>query len=74
MQERLWRAIVRPWFIDSSCSRHVTEDLSQLNNKKRVFDDGFVNFAGEETGRITMKGTVRNGVLTFSDVNYVPDL
>ncbi|KAJ0958119.1 putative RNA-directed DNA polymerase [Helianthus annuus] len=29
---------------------------------------------GGESGRITLKGTVQNGVLSFENVNYVPEL
>ncbi|XP_035838242.1 uncharacterized protein LOC118485855 [Helianthus annuus] len=51
----------------------MTGDLSQLVNVKE-FNGGYVSFAGGESGRITLKGTVRNGVLSFENVNYVPEL
>ncbi|KAM0017117.1 putative RNA-directed DNA polymerase [Helianthus debilis subsp. tardiflorus] len=59
--------------MDSGCSRHMTGDLSQLVNVKE-FNGGYVSFAGGESGRITLKGTVQNGVLSFENVNYVPEL
>ncbi|KAF5822614.1 putative RNA-directed DNA polymerase [Helianthus annuus] len=59
--------------MDSGCSRHMTGDLSQLVNVKE-FNGGYVSFAGGEFGRITLKGTVQNGVLSFENVNYVPEL
>ncbi|KAJ0622952.1 putative RNA-directed DNA polymerase [Helianthus annuus] len=72
-EEQLWRTTVRLWYMDSGCSRHMTRDLSQLVNVKE-FNGGYVSFAGGESGRITLKGTVRNGVLSFENVNYVPEL
>ncbi|MFS7980348.1 putative RNA-directed DNA polymerase [Helianthus anomalus] len=59
--------------MDSGCSRHMTRDLSQLVNVKE-FDGGYVSFAGGESGRITLKGTVKNDILSFENVNYVPEL
>ena len=64
---------MRLWYMDSGCSRHMTGDLSQLVNVKE-FNGGYVSFAGGESGRITLKGTVQNGVLSFENVNYVPEL
>ncbi|KAJ0902997.1 putative RNA-directed DNA polymerase [Helianthus annuus] len=72
-EEQLWRTTVRLWYMDSGCSRHMTGDLSQLVNVKE-FNGGYVSFAGGESGRITLKGTVQNGVLSFENVNYVPEL
>ena len=65
--------ISRPWYVDSGCSRHMTGDVSQLSNI-RNFDGGYVAFAGGDKGKITKMGMVTNGVLTFDNVNYVPEL
>ena len=61
------------WYVDSGCSRHMTGDLSVLNNLELI-DGGYVSFAGDKGGKITMKGTVSNGTLCFEDVNYVQEL
>jgi hypothetical protein len=51
----------------------MTGDISQMNDIQ-IFDGGYVSFAGGEGGRITKKGIITNGVLTFDEVNYVPEL
>ncbi|KAD5802663.1 hypothetical protein E3N88_14023 [Mikania micrantha] len=38
------------------------------------FNGGYVSFAGDNGGRISMKGTVTNGTLSFEDVYYVEEL
>lgn len=35
------------WFLDSGCSRHMTRNLSQIDNLKQI-DEGFVNFADKK--------------------------
>ena len=73
LQGQLWGNVVRPWFFDSGCSRHMTGDISQLNNIQS-FNQGYVSFAGGEGGKITQRGTVTNGVLSFENVNFAPEL
>ena len=73
MQELPQRTIIRPGYVDSGCSRHMTGDLSQLHDLQS-FDGGYVAFAGGEKGKITQQGTVTNGVLSFDKVNFVPEL
>ena len=73
LQGQLRRNVVRPWYVDSGCSRHMTGDISQLNGIQ-TFNGGFVSFAGREGGKITQRGTVTNGVLSFENVNYAPEL
>ncbi|KAI3708432.1 hypothetical protein L2E82_37601 [Cichorium intybus] len=64
--EQLRRNIIRPWYVDSGCSRHMTGDMSQLHNVEN-FNGRCVSFAGGERGKITQKGTVSNGVLRFEN-------
>ena len=73
MQEQLRRNVSRPWYVDSGCSRHMTGDISQLNDIQ-IIDGGYVSFAGGDKGKITQTGTVSNGVLKFEGVNFVPEL
>ncbi|KAD4180306.1 hypothetical protein E3N88_28897 [Mikania micrantha] len=61
------------WYVDSGCSRHMTGDFSQLH-EVTPFNGGYVSFAGDKGGRISMKGTVTNGTLSFEDVYYVEEL
>ncbi|KAI3744682.1 hypothetical protein L1987_57771 [Smallanthus sonchifolius] len=67
------RPINNLWYVDSGCSRHMTGDISQLHDIK-MFNGGYVSFAGDKGGKITMKGTVTNGTLYFEDVKYVSEL
>ena len=73
MQEQLWRNVIRPWYVDSGCSRHMTGDISQLTDLIH-HNGGYVSFAGGDKGKITQRGTITNGVLSFDKVNYVPEL
>ena len=73
LQGQLRGNVVRPWFVDSGCSRHMTGDISQLNNIQS-FNGGYVSFAGGEGGKITQKGIVTNAVLSFENVNFAPEL
>ncbi|GKF89427.1 hypothetical protein Tco_0263390, partial [Tanacetum coccineum] len=57
-------------YVDSGCSRHMTGNMSYLLNFKE-FDGGYVTFGG---GRITGKGTLKNGKLDFKDVYFVKEL
>ncbi|KAI3767616.1 hypothetical protein L2E82_17880 [Cichorium intybus] len=71
--EQLQRNISRPWYVDSSYSRHTLGDMSQLHDIEK-FNGGCVCFAGGEKWIITQRGTVSNGVLKFEKVNFVPEL
>ena len=61
------------WVVDSGCSRHMTGNLALLHDL-REFDGGFVNFAGDKGGKITLQGTVTNGTSSFEQVNFVKEL
>ena len=73
LQGQLRRNVVRPWYVDSGCSRHMTGDISQLS-EIQSFNGGYVSIAGSAGGKITQHGTVTNGVLSFENVNYAPEL
>ncbi|GJV20891.1 putative ribonuclease H-like domain-containing protein [Tanacetum coccineum] len=48
-------------YVDSGCSRHMTDNMSYLSNFKK-FDGGYVTFGGgAKGGRITGKGTLKTG-------------
>ncbi|XP_052627661.1 uncharacterized protein LOC128134219 [Lactuca sativa] len=70
---QLRRNIVRPWYIDSGCSWHMSGDISQLS-EIQSFNGGYVSFVGRDGGKITQRGTVTNRVLSFENVNFGPDL
>ncbi|KAD4385615.1 hypothetical protein E3N88_25784 [Mikania micrantha] len=61
------------WYVDSGCSWHMTGDFSQLH-EVTPFNGEYVSFAGDKGGKISMKGTVTNGTLSFEDVYYVEEL
>ena len=65
--------VVRPWFVDRGRSRLMKGDISQLNNIQS-FNGGYVSFEGGESGKITQRGAVTNGVLSFENVNFAPEL
>ena len=73
MQEQLRRNVIRPWYVENGCSRHMTGDISQLYDIQNV-NGAYVSFAGGEGGKITQKGTITNGVLSFENVKYAPEL
>ncbi|GKE65044.1 hypothetical protein Tco_1519205, partial [Tanacetum coccineum] len=60
-------------FVDSGCSRHMTENIDYLSDFKE-FDGGYVTFrGGAYGGRITGKGTLKTDNLDFEDVYFLPD-
>ncbi|KAJ9544696.1 hypothetical protein OSB04_024403 [Centaurea solstitialis] len=62
------------WHVDSSCSRHMTGIMSLLEDFKR-FEGGDVAFGDNPTGgKISGKGKVSKGKMTFDDVYYVEQL
>ncbi|GJV30790.1 putative ribonuclease H-like domain-containing protein [Tanacetum coccineum] len=61
-------------YVDSGCSRHMTDNMSYLLNFKE-FDGGYDTFGGGARGRrITGKGTLKTGNLDFKDVYFVKEL
>ncbi|GJX65184.1 putative ribonuclease H-like domain-containing protein [Tanacetum coccineum] len=61
-------------YVDSGCSRHMTENMSYLSDFKE-FDEGYVTFGGgAKGGKITSKGTLKTGKLDFEDVYFVKEL
>ncbi|GJS16991.1 hypothetical protein Tco_0411463 [Tanacetum coccineum] len=61
-------------YVDSGCSRHMTGNMSYLSDFKK-FDGGYVTFGGgAKGGKITGKGTLKNGKLDFKDVYFVKEL
>nr|GEU75069.1 hypothetical protein [Tanacetum cinerariifolium] len=61
-------------YIDSGCSRHMTENMSYLSDFKE-FNRGYVTFGGgAKGGKISGKGTLKTGKLDFEDVYFVKKL
>ncbi|GJR36345.1 putative ribonuclease H-like domain-containing protein [Tanacetum coccineum] len=61
-------------FVDSGCSRHMTENIAYLLDFKE-FDEGYVTFGGgAHGGRIFGKETLKSDSLDFEDVCFVNDL
>ncbi|KAJ9538811.1 hypothetical protein OSB04_031544 [Centaurea solstitialis] len=62
------------WHVDSGCSRHMTGIMSLLEDFKK-FEGGHVAFGDNPTGgKISGKGKVSKGKMTFDDVYYVEQL
>ncbi|KAI3669032.1 hypothetical protein L6452_40251 [Arctium lappa] len=62
------------WHVDSGCSRYMTGNKSCLQNFKRI-DGGHVAFGDNPSGgKISGKGIVSKGKMTFEDVYYVEQL
>nr|GEU57703.1 hypothetical protein [Tanacetum cinerariifolium] len=60
--------------IDSSCSRHMTGNISYLSDFEEV-NGRHVAFGGNpKGGKITRKGKIRTGKLDFDDVYFVKEL
>ncbi|GJS99414.1 hypothetical protein Tco_0820584 [Tanacetum coccineum] len=61
-------------FINSGCSRHMTENIAYLSDFKE-FDGGYVTFGGgAHGGRISSKRTLKTNSLDFEDVYFVNKL
>ncbi|GJS79964.1 hypothetical protein Tco_0729845 [Tanacetum coccineum] len=61
-------------YVDSGFSTHITGNMSYLLEFK-AFDEGYVTFrGGAKGGKITSKGTLKNGKLDFKDVYFVKEL
>ncbi|KAJ9539167.1 hypothetical protein OSB04_031900 [Centaurea solstitialis] len=62
------------WHVDSGCSRHMTGIMSLLENFKR-FEGGHVAFGDNpKRGKISGKGKVSKGKMTFDDVYFMEQL
>ena len=61
------------WIVDSGASGHMTGDLTLLFDIKNI-NGGYVAFAGNKGGYITMEGSVSNGVVTFERISYVKQI
>ncbi|KAJ9556482.1 hypothetical protein OSB04_011096 [Centaurea solstitialis] len=62
------------WHVDSGCFRHMTGIMSLLEDFKR-FEGGHVAFGDNpHGGKISGKGKVSKGKMTFDDVYYVEQL
>ncbi|KAI3685421.1 hypothetical protein L6452_34663 [Arctium lappa] len=62
------------WHVDSGCSRHMTGNMSCLQDFKHI-NGGHVAFGDNLTGgKISGKGNVTKGKMTFEDVYYVDQL
>ncbi|GJX65138.1 putative ribonuclease H-like domain-containing protein [Tanacetum coccineum] len=61
-------------FVDSGCSRHMTENIAYLSDFK-AFNEGYVAFeGGAYGGRITGKGTLKTDNLDFEDVYFLEEV
>ncbi|KAI3697969.1 hypothetical protein L6452_31076 [Arctium lappa] len=62
------------WHVDSGCSRHMIGNMSCLQDFKHI-NGGHVAFGNDLTGgKISGKGNVTKGKMTFEDVYYVDQL
>ncbi|KAI3707111.1 hypothetical protein L6452_25336 [Arctium lappa] len=62
------------WHVDSGCYRHMTGNMSCLQDFKHI-NGGRVAFGDNLTGgKISGKGNVTKGKMTFEDVYYVDQL
>nr|GEU32965.1 hypothetical protein [Tanacetum cinerariifolium] len=68
------QALTDKGVIDSSCSRHMTRNISYLSEFEAL-NGGYVSFGGNPKGRkITSKGKIRICKLDFDDVYFVKEL
>ncbi|GKF18187.1 hypothetical protein Tco_0063105 [Tanacetum coccineum] len=61
------------WYLDSGCSKHMTEDCSQLTNFISKFL-GTVKFGNDQVAKIMGYGDYKIGNVTISRVYYVEGL
>ncbi|GJV03508.1 retrovirus-related pol polyprotein from transposon TNT 1-94 [Tanacetum coccineum] len=61
------------WYLDSGCSKHMTEDRSQLTNFISKFL-GIVKFGNDQVAKIMGYGDYQIGNVTISRVYYVEGL
>ncbi|XP_031108719.1 uncharacterized protein LOC116013211 [Ipomoea triloba] len=61
------------WYVDSSCSRHMTGDKSELSNYKAKNGPKVV-FGGNSSGRTMGTGDVMKNGLIIQEISYVEGL
>ncbi|GJW60689.1 retrovirus-related pol polyprotein from transposon TNT 1-94 [Tanacetum coccineum] len=61
------------WYLDSGCSKHMTEDHSQLTNFVHKFLDT-IKFGNDQVAKIMEYGDYQIGNVTISRVYYVEGL
>nr|GEW70563.1 integrase, catalytic region, zinc finger, CCHC-type, peptidase aspartic, catalytic [Tanacetum cinerariifolium] len=61
------------WYLDSGCSKHITEDRSQLTNFVHKFL-GTVKFGNDQIAKIIGYGDYQIGNITISRVYYMEGL
>ncbi|GJX77447.1 retrovirus-related pol polyprotein from transposon TNT 1-94 [Tanacetum coccineum] len=61
------------WYLDSDCSKHMTEDRSQLTNFVHKFL-GTIKFGNDQVAKIIGYGDYQIGNVTISRVYYVEGL
>lgn len=62
------------WYIDSSCSRHMTGKREQLRDFCAIDGAGEVKFGNNERASIKGYGVITNGQFTVKRVMYVEGL
>ncbi|XP_052622736.1 uncharacterized protein LOC128128015 [Lactuca sativa] len=72
-ERQLRRNVVHPWYVDSGCSRHMTGDISQLS-EIQSFNGVMFPLWAEMVERSHCAELFTNGVLSFKNVNYAPEL
>nr|GEW57996.1 retrovirus-related Pol polyprotein from transposon TNT 1-94 [Tanacetum cinerariifolium] len=75
IKKQLKRKVVQivPWYLDSDCSKHMTEDRSQLTNSVNKFL-GTVKFGNDHVAKIMGYGDYQIGNVTISRVYIVKGL
>ena len=59
---------------DSGCSRHMTGNMSYLEDLEAI-DGGYVSFGSNpKGGKIIGKGTIKTGKLDFDNVYFVKEI
>lgn len=61
------------WYLDSGCSKHMTEDRSKLTDLKEI-DYHEVTFGNSSKGKVIGIGNAENKHITISDVQLVTGL
>ena len=63
----------RSWYLDSGCSRHMTEEKSMFLTLT-MKEGGDVKFGGNQTGKIIGTGTIGNSSISINNVWLVDGL
>nr|GEY75706.1 ribonuclease H-like domain-containing protein [Tanacetum cinerariifolium] len=70
----LQQALKDKGVIDSSCSRHMTGNISFLSDFEEI-NEGYVAFGGNpKGGKISGIGKIKTGKLDFDDVDFLKEL